>query len=393
MTPNRLASLCVLLSLARSSGDFVYPEYAPVTVTPGTYYKHTEKFSVITKDDCHIAAHDTYSSVAVGGSLYDASCGQDSPIDTKNSGQLPYVTGNIGVDEGSCCSGSFCFGSLETPYSQDCQNCGGFVGNRAAKFRIQGYYATSLPFDWESFEDMVCAMPEGSYSDGSFRVYVIDQGSDQGYDPSGTVYGGTQVGDGMNSNAAQYNTDTRGCIVVYKGSNSVVLSNGGNQNNKWVCSVLAPFATILYNGRSQQSGGPGYIDGNIVARTFTATDRDSSTGQLHGYPYQGSFPTLLDGLSCSGKPGYGLLNVSPPPPSLPPSVPPPIAPEPPLAPPPPRWGAQHCITNADTGKHACVVLPLGHDINSDTDPTVKRAKDLAFRLEPMGNTQYTPPSD
>lgn len=76
MTPNRLASLCVLLSLARSSGDFVYPEYAPVTVTPGTYYKHTEKFSVITKDDCHIAAHDTYSSVAVGGSLYDASCGQ-----------------------------------------------------------------------------------------------------------------------------------------------------------------------------------------------------------------------------------------------------------------------------------------------------------------------------
>ena len=106
------------------------------------------------------------------------------------------------------------------------------MGNRAAKFRIQGYYATSLPFDWESFEDMgapplpkqllsanrfvpiphpcrrraptrpvarplpyapcgaVCAMPEGCYSDGSFRVYVIDQGSDQGYDPSGTVYGG-----------------------------------------------------------------------------------------------------------------------------------------------------------------------------------------------------------
>ena len=76
MTPSRRAGLCVLLSLARSSGDIVEPADAPVTVTPGTYYKYTEKFSVITKDDCHIAAHDTYTSVAVGGNLYDAACGQ-----------------------------------------------------------------------------------------------------------------------------------------------------------------------------------------------------------------------------------------------------------------------------------------------------------------------------
>ena len=64
---------------------------------------------------------------------------------------------------------------------------------------------------------------------------------------------------------------------------------------------------------------------------------------------------------------------------------------PPVAPPsPPRWGAQHCLTDPLTGKHACVVLPFGYDINSN-DPTVKRAITLAFRLEPMGNTQYIPP--
>ena len=74
MTPSRRAGLCVLLSLARSSGDIVELADAPVTVTPGTYYKYTEKFSVITKDDCHIAPHDTYTSVAVGGNLYDAAC-------------------------------------------------------------------------------------------------------------------------------------------------------------------------------------------------------------------------------------------------------------------------------------------------------------------------------
>jgi hypothetical protein len=408
MTPSRRAGLCVLLSLARSSGDIVELADAPVTVTPGTYYKYTEKFSVITKDDCHIAAHDTYTSVAVGGNLYDAACGQSKKIDSKESKQTAFVAGTIGVYDKSCYNDRW-----DSPYLQDCQNCGSLPdldGERQRKSNLglkvhdqngqgkeiekdQNGNAASLPFDWESFEDMVCAMPTRTYTDGQFRVHVVDQGSNFGYDRTGTEYKGEEVDDGMSKNEAQYNTDSKGCIVVYKGSNSVILGNGGDQNNKWVCSVLAPFATVIYKGKEQNQGGPGYIDGNIVARTFTVRDDKGSQGQLHGHPYQGPFPALEEGVSCSGKPDYGFLDISPPPPSPPPSVPPPSFPDPPMAPPPPRWGAQHCITNADTGKHACVVLPLGHDINSDTDPQVKRAKDLAFRLEPMGNTVYTPPSD
>ena len=83
----------------------------------------------------------------------------------------------------------------------------------------------------------------------------------------------------------------------------------------------------------------------------------------------------------------------PPPPSLPPppspSPPPSPLPSPPPSPPP--WGAQHCLTEPLTGKHACVVLPTGYDINSN-HPTVKRAITLAFRLEPMGNTVYSSPT-
>lgn len=134
------------------------------------------------------------------------------------------------MDEKSCCSGQFCFGG-DSPYTQDCQNCGGIP--RRGKFGIQQYFDTGLPFDWESFEDMgapplpkqtlaqidlspiphpcrhraptrpvarplpyapcggaVCAMPEGNYKDGSFDVYVVDQGSDKGYDPTGNEYEG-----------------------------------------------------------------------------------------------------------------------------------------------------------------------------------------------------------
>ena len=85
MTPSRRAGLCVLLSLAHSSGDIVEPADAPVTVTPGTYYKYTEKFSVITKDDCHIAAHDTYTSVAVGGNDENADAEPSSRSGSRRS--------------------------------------------------------------------------------------------------------------------------------------------------------------------------------------------------------------------------------------------------------------------------------------------------------------------
>jgi len=194
MTPSRRAGLCVLLSLARSSGDIVEPADAPVTVTPGTYYKYTEKFSVITKDDCHIAAHDTYTSVAVGGNLYDAACGQSKRIDSKNSGQTAFVAGTIGVHEDSC------DGRTGVAYTQDCQNCGSQpqtnprtmvskLGFAEQDQNGQGIarHTTSLPFDWESIEDMVCAMPEGEYTDGRFSVSVVDQDS-LPYDPTGAGY-------------------------------------------------------------------------------------------------------------------------------------------------------------------------------------------------------------
>ena len=35
----------------------------------------TKHFSLITEGDAHIAPHDMYQPVAVGGTLYDAGCG------------------------------------------------------------------------------------------------------------------------------------------------------------------------------------------------------------------------------------------------------------------------------------------------------------------------------
>ena len=49
-------------------------------------------------------------------------------------------------------------------------------------------------------------MPEGEYTDGRFRVSVIDQGA---LDPSFKI----EVNDGMKLNEAQYNTDTKGCAL------------------------------------------------------------------------------------------------------------------------------------------------------------------------------------
>ena len=40
-------------------------------------------------------------------------------------------------------------------------------------------------------------------------------------------------------------------------------------SRRWECSVLAPFATVIYNGGSSQYGNPGHIDGSIVARAPT----------------------------------------------------------------------------------------------------------------------------
>ena len=75
MTPRWPAMLCFLLSLACSSAKIVWPGMAPVTVTAENYNAVTERFTIITKDDCHIAPKNTYTSIAVGGDLYDASCG------------------------------------------------------------------------------------------------------------------------------------------------------------------------------------------------------------------------------------------------------------------------------------------------------------------------------
>jgi len=391
--------LCFLLSLACSSAKIVWPGMAPVTVTAENYNAVTERFTIITKDDCHIAPKNTYTSIAVGGDLYDASCGTNTAIGTKNSwtgGMQPHyvaslksqVEGCVGVQAAQNCPS----GGGNVPYCNACQNCQN--GGRS-NINLQG--ARELreqPFDWESIEDMVCAMPEGTHYDGGFKVLVVDQGSNPAYDAWGKG-GKIRVDDSMRKTNSQYNTATRGCIVVYKGASTLLLSAA--QNSKWVCSVLAPFATAVYNGDTSQYGGPGYIDGNIVARSFTASNnRQGSSGQLHGYPYQGTFPGPAPGrLSCSGKPNYGL-SVSSPPPSPPPPSPPP--PSPPLTPssppssPPFEWGAQHCITEPITGKKACVVMPYGHDINSN-DPTVKRAMTLAFRTEPLGNTVYVPPPD
>ena len=48
-------------------------------------------------------------------------------------------------------------------------------------------------------------MPEGEYTDGRFRVSVVDQGASASFE--------INAHDGMQLNEAQYNTDTKGCAL------------------------------------------------------------------------------------------------------------------------------------------------------------------------------------
>ena len=50
-------------------------------------------------------------------------------------------------------------------------------------------------------------MPEGEYTDGRFRVSVVDQGASASFEIT--------AHDGMQLNEAQYNTDTKGCALPW----------------------------------------------------------------------------------------------------------------------------------------------------------------------------------
>jgi hypothetical protein len=191
---------------------------------------------MITKNDASSAAHMFYTSMAIGGTFYDASVGISSTI-----------------------NGKLYYGGLAEPYSMN------FNGG---KEQIQSL--SSIGFDFGHFEWLAMNLKSGTY--GSKKVFVLTSGTTGSSGGCYTTYDfipGGQPNTGADV-LVVFNTDDEICLTK---------TSDGRQFGP---SILAPFSHVELLGEA------GYIDGSVIAKSFSTCGSNPSNLQMHGKMYSGT---------------------------------------------------------------------------------------------------------
>jgi choice-of-anchor A domain-containing protein len=257
-------------------------------------------YTLITKDDATTASHSHYTKVAVGGTLTDGAPYQSATVD-----------------------GKVYYGSLTPGYN---------INFNKGKQQISSL--GDIPLDFSHFEWLATNIEAGSY--GSKKVFVIESPKSTCYNLYDFVNGG-QPGTG-----AEY-------LVVVKSSDPICFTKT-NDGRQFGPTVLAPFSKVTLMGDA------GYIDGTVIAKSFTTAGGNAGSLQLHGKFYSGSItcPTDIQVSSTQVTSGQGSgPNTTPAPVALP-TTPPtkqPVAPpttpptKQPVATPQPTAGGGCCSQN------------------------------------------------
>jgi len=217
----------------------------------------SERFSLITKGNATVHAHDVYSGIAIGGSLFDGS-------PNEHGGISRYCPDCQALIAGDCATAA-------------CGDAPTFTGG-TFKFHGQAPVVGSLSQvnvsdKFREFEDLARTVRTGIYPGAEgcdkFRVHVSNVGGQFSMNDFCTKKHGC-------------NPEDNGCtLVVFNTSDRIVL-NKDVFGRQFGPSVLAPFSEVTLLETA------GYIDGFLVAESFggDAGPRAGSL-QMHGNIYKG----------------------------------------------------------------------------------------------------------
>lgn len=213
------------------------PPLPPPPSPPCTVLALTNDFSLVTLGDAVVGSHAHYGGFAIGGVLKDA-----SPMESATVQRPSWVN------------------SIDGPAQQT--------------FRFHAGVTTggALPFDWGHFEYLATHVDHSPPT-----AFVVNQG----------VAGGTfTLNDFLPY--GQPNTATSLVIFVNTGLVRITATADGRQFGP---SILAPFAQV------DLDGSVGFVEGFVVARSFSTSGPGASSLQLHGRGFQGGE------LTCRTSPG------------------------------------------------------------------------------------------
>ena len=214
------------------------PIPTPTTAAPTSHCSLTagaNTFSLITKGDATVSSHSHYGGLAIGGTLTDGTSTQD---------------GTVGGDSWA---------------------------NVVASWTGTAAFTTGagIPFDWSQFEELAASATNSEA--GGFKVVVVD---DAGvYDPNGGTGTAYTTYDFRSGGQGEDNGKT---IVVFSGAGTIVLTKTSD-GRQFGPSVLAPFAHVVVDGEV------GFVDGTIIAKSYSTTGQNSGSVQLHADGYDGTF--------------------------------------------------------------------------------------------------------
>jgi hypothetical protein len=219
-----------------------YPTYAaptnkptkaptsPYDQCPCTIPSYLNKFSLITKEDAQVSAHNIYTGIAIGGTLNVFEPQTSKVVDGKAFMKAISPAQNHGVNF----------------------NGGLYIGPTPL---------TSAGVNFASFEEF--AKKAQSSESGNYKVIVF------------TVGGRYNM---RNVRPAEWQDEDNGQTLVVFNTSEDVIFESTPDNRKWGPSVIAPFSKVIIADKND------FNDGYVVAKSFVSS---KTSQQLHGDPYDG----------------------------------------------------------------------------------------------------------
>jgi len=132
-----------------------------------------------------------------------------------------------------------------------------------------------IPFVWNEFE--VLASSAVASSGGGFTVIKVDQGGV--YSAAGAGYRSYSQNDFIPS--GQGVIQGAAC-VVFSGAGTIRLTKAPD-GSQFGPSILAPYAHVIVDG------DVGFVDGFIIAKSYSSSGGNAGSVELHGNGYRGPF--------------------------------------------------------------------------------------------------------
>lgn len=217
--------------------------------TPG----RVAKFSLITKEDAKIAAKSIYSSIAIGGTLSRLIPSSSNP----NANYNIQVNSNSNMAMNSYAMAT---DSSITSVNTD------FNGNLVISNDPLG----DAGVNFSDFEELTnTAVASNNVADGSGTIVVVEDQGD--FNATKDLFDFRPGGQGE---------DNGNTIVFFKGTGTITLKRTSS-GRPFGPSVVAPFAHVELHGNI------GFVDGFIVAKSFTDLSTTDSGTQMHGNAFIG----------------------------------------------------------------------------------------------------------